>query len=152
MNEKIIQEYKQYSQHVDSKFLQKEMNWICEKLLKNIERFQHQFPSACTTNHQYRLKANDDWTNGFWTGMLWMAYQYTKNEKFYAIIQENIKSFEQRLNNHFVLDHHDIGFLYSPSLVMIYRDTHDQSLEKPIRKKDNLFKHGDNWVIPKNIV
>ncbi|WP_317317658.1 glycoside hydrolase family 88 protein [Longibaculum muris] len=132
MNEKIIQEYTKLGQNVDQVFLKQEMDWICEKLLKNIDRFQENFPSACTTNHIYRIKANDDWTNGFWTGMLWMAYQYTKNEAFYDIVMKNIKSFQQRLADHFVLDHHDIGFLYSPSIVMVYRDTQEKSLEKII--------------------
>ena len=65
MNEKIIQEYTKLGQNVDQVFLKQEMDWICEKLLKNIDRFQENFPSACTTNHIYRIKANDDWTMVF---------------------------------------------------------------------------------------
>lgn len=133
MNERTIEEYKEYGRKVDNTFLKKEMNWICDKLLKNIERFERSFPSACTTQHNYRIKGNDDWTNGFWTGMLWMAYQYTENQKFYDVIKCHITSFKQRLVDHYVLDHHDIGFLYSPSIVMIYRDTHDKNLEEIIK-------------------
>lgn len=75
-----------------------------------MQRFGTQFPSACATNGRYRLKANDDWTNGFWTGMLWLAYEWSHQEKFRLLAMENIDSFQQRLEEHFVLDHHDIGF------------------------------------------
>lgn len=47
-----------------------------------MQRFGTQFPSACATNGRYRLKANDDWTNGFWTGMLWLAYEWSHQENF----------------------------------------------------------------------
>ena len=30
-----------------------------------MERFGYDFPSACATDGKYRIKGNDDWTNGF---------------------------------------------------------------------------------------
>ena len=81
------------------------------------------FPSVCASNGKYRIKKNDDWTNGFWTGMLWISYLYTKDDKFYNLAMENVKSFKKRLDDHFVLDHHDIGFLYSLSVVAAWKIT-----------------------------
>lgn len=93
-----------------------ELNRICMVIERNMERFGTKFPSACAENGTYEVTENDDWTNGFWTGMLWMAYEYTREEKFKDLACENLKSFEKRLDEHVVLEHHDIGFLYSLSV------------------------------------
>ena len=42
--------------------------------------------------------------------MLWLSYEWTKEEKFLVRAMENIHSFQKRLDQHFVLDHHDISF------------------------------------------
>lgn len=111
---------------LSSQWLDTQLTNCIKKIEKNMKRFGNQFPSACGTNGQYRLKENDDWTNGFWTGMLWLSYEATKNEKFLLQAMQNIASFQERLDNHFVLDHHDIGFLYSLSAGAGYKITHNE--------------------------
>ena len=90
------------------KWVSDELHRACEVIERNMERFGNKFPSACAENGVYGVTENDDWTNGFWTGMLWMAYEYTREEKFKNLACENLKSFERRLDDHFVLEHHDI--------------------------------------------
>lgn len=111
-------------------WVKEELDRICSILEQNMKRFGTDFPSACATNGKYRIKKNDDWTNGFWTGMLWIAYLYTKKDVFKNLACENIKSFKQRLNEHFVLEHHDIGFLYSLSVGAGYQILEDESLKQ----------------------
>lgn len=113
--------------------------WLADKITaciqqieKNSQRFGTQFPSACATNGKYRLKGNDDWTNGFWTGMLWLAYEWTKEKNFLTRAMENIDSFQTRLDDHFVLDHHDIGFLYSLSAGAGYKITGDEDCKQEV--------------------
>lgn len=113
--------------------------WLADKITaciqqieKNSQRFGTQFPSACATNGKYRLKGNDDWTNGFWTGMLWLAYEWTKEKNFLTRAMENIDSFQTRLDDHFVLDHHDIGFLYSLSAGAGYKITSDEHCKQEV--------------------
>ncbi len=96
---------------VDKNWLDEQFEWCMMRIKKNMVRFGLDFPSACATNGKYRIKKNDDWTNGFWTGMLWLSYEWTKEEKFLVRAMENIHSFQKRLDQHFILDHHDIGFL-----------------------------------------
>ncbi|MGO4184219.1 glycoside hydrolase family 88 protein [Paenibacillus sp. TAF43_2] len=84
------------------------------KTLKNIERFEGKFPHV-SSNGTYELNENNDWTNGFWSGMLWLCYEYTLDERFRNAADQTVTSFHQRLKDHVVLDHHDIGFLYSLS-------------------------------------
>lgn len=96
--------------------LHDELVRICHKIRHNMAKFGERFPSACTENNIYRIKDNDDWTNGFWTGMQTIAYEFTGEPIFLEGVKLNILSFEKRLQQHWVLDHHDIGFLYSLSI------------------------------------
>ena len=95
-------------------------------------RYGEKFPSACATNGKYRIKENDDWTNGFWTGMLWMCYEWTQDDTFLNLAQKNIESFQKRLDEHFILDHHDIGFLYSLSTGAGYNITHNDAYKSQL--------------------
>ena len=119
-------------ENVTDEWIQTQLNECVSKIAKNMQRFGTQFPSACATNGRYRLKANDDWTNGFWTGMLWLAYEWSHQEKFRLLAMENIDSFQQRLEEHFVLDHHDIGFLYSLSAGAGYKITGDERCKQEV--------------------
>ncbi|HHQ4780923.1 TPA: glycoside hydrolase family 88 protein [Aeromonas veronii] len=94
-----------------------ELRWACHKIKTLAIKMGDKFPSACAVNNRYLLKENNDWTNGFWTGMLLIAYEFTGDVFFKNKLQEIIDSFVSRLTNHVVLDHHDIGFLYSLSLL-----------------------------------
>ncbi len=117
-----------------------ELDWICEQTAKNMKVFGEQFPSACTTEGKYRLKPNDDWTNGFWTGILWMCYEYSKDEQFKIAAENNCENFKKRIDDDFVLNHHDIGFLYVPSLVAQYKLTGDKlALEYALKAADKLL-------------
>lgn len=110
-------------QQVDDAWLTEMLNQCVAKLQRQIPRFQNAFPSACTTDMKYRIKGNDDWTNGFWTAMMWQAYQVTNNSQFKTQAEEQLASFKQRLADYFVLNHHDIGFLYSLSAYAGYEIT-----------------------------
>lgn len=132
--EDVKDQYIRLSNDINLEFLTTELDWICEKLLSNIKRFEDHFPSACTIDGKYRIKGNDDWTNGFWTGMLWMAYLHTGKEDFRRVARANVQSFNERLEAHFILDHHDIGFLYSLSVVAAYEIEQEDILTPMILK------------------
>ncbi|MGL4106908.1 glycoside hydrolase family 88 protein [Clostridium sp. LP20] len=103
--------------------IKKGLDIVIKNIDENLDRYINKFPSACTTNLKYRVKDNDDWTNGFWTGILWLAYEYTGDEKYKKVAQIHTDNFEERYKNDFVLNHHDIGFLYSLSVVADYKIT-----------------------------
>lgn len=94
----------------------KELDRICHVVERQIHQYGEKFPAACAENGVYKVGENDDWTNGFWTGMIWMAWQYTGKDVFRDMAEKHMKSFEDRLDRHIVLEHHDIGFLYSLSV------------------------------------
>lgn len=124
---------------VTTEWIEEQISWIVKKIEQNMLRFGNDFPSACATNGIYRIKPNDDWTNGFWTGMLWLAYELTNENKFLKQAQENIKSFQKRLDEHFILDHHDIGFLYSLSAGAGYQITGDDACKAQLLQAANLL-------------
>lgn len=139
-SQKKKQQLIELGKNVDKKWLKQELDWCCQKLKLEMQRFGNQFPSACAENGQFRIKKNDDWTNGFWTGMLWLAYEYTQEQSFKQLAEKNLESFQQRLADHFVLEHHDIGFLYSLSAYAGYRLTEKESYkEMTIQAADVLL-------------
>lgn len=78
-------------------------------------------------NGLYPKALNDQWTNGFWTGIIWQMYLYTKNEKYFNIGKIHTKLFDQRASKgHDGLTNHDVGFLYSLSAVADYKITGDK--------------------------
>jgi unsaturated chondroitin disaccharide hydrolase len=85
-----------------------------KKTRNNITRFGELFPHV-SLHGKYELNDNDDWTNGFWSGLLWLCYEYSHDTVFKDKAEQTVASLRNRLNNNIVLDHHDIGFLYSLS-------------------------------------
>ncbi|WP_083886473.1 glycoside hydrolase family 88 protein [Paenibacillus sonchi] len=83
----------------------------------NIERFGDKFPVTSTQGDRiYRLTPGNDWTEGFWTGLLWLSYEYSKDPRFRTAAMTTLDNFRERLEHRVGLEHHDIGFLYSPSI------------------------------------
>lgn len=111
---------------------------VC-KVKQNIIKLGYEFPSASTSNGLYKVTSNDDWTNGFWTGILWLCYENTHESVFKNLALKNIKSFGYRLKNNIVLNHHDLGFLYSPSCVAGYKLIDDNEAKSiAIKAADKL--------------
>ncbi|HEL0581182.1 glycoside hydrolase family 88 protein [Streptococcus equi] len=81
----------------------------------NMDYFGTDFPRPATKDNCYPIMDNTEWTNGFWTGCLWLAYEYTGDDAIRSLAQANNLSFLERVTKSIELDHHDLGFLYSPS-------------------------------------
>lgn len=96
----------------------------------NMEYFKDKFPYPATKNLKYPIIENVEWTDGFWTGMLWLAYEYTGDEKYRKLADSNVESFLHRVENNIELDHHDLGFLYSLSCVSGYKLTANPKAKK----------------------
>lgn len=95
-----------------------------------LDQFTHQFKSIFSTDGFYATVENKQWTNGFWTGELWLMYEHTKNEAFRKAAAVQVNSFLHRIENNIETDTHDLGFLYSPSCVAAYKLTGDEAAKK----------------------
>ncbi|MDF2636025.1 MAG: glucuronyl hydrolase, partial [Pelosinus sp.] len=74
--------------------------------------------------------SNVEWTEGFWTGMLWLAYDVTKDEKYRQIAKAQLKSFKERVEKRIKTNTHDLGFLYMLSCVQAYKVTGDEEAKE----------------------
>lgn len=94
-----------------------------EQLEKTADRVRDGIPYR-TINGKYNDMGSDIswWTNGFWGGLLWLAYRETRNPEFAR--WEN--SYEDKLDaalREFYNLHHDVGFMWYPSAVTNYKLT-----------------------------
>lgn len=96
--------------------------------------FVDKFPDDASVNGYYPAVENNDglarWTTGFWTGMLWLAYEMSGDEEFRRIAEGQIPSFAEKIEKKIGVDHHDMGFLYVPSCVAAYKLTGNETAKK----------------------
>lgn len=100
------------------------------------------FPSHASVNNVYTEDENiGGWNEGFWTGMLWIAYELTRKDEYKSAALHQIPSYMKRITEKLGVDHHDMGFLYTPSCVAAYKLTGDEEAKKAaILAADNLLK------------
>ncbi|HEX8604471.1 MAG TPA: glycoside hydrolase family 88 protein [Pseudoduganella sp.] len=119
------------------------------QLSANVRRFADRFPDDTTTGNHYTLRryeghppgVNAGWTSGFWTGMLWMAYELTGAAAFRQAAASQLPSFAWRLAERIQVDHHDLGFLYMPSAIAAWRITGDVEAQRvALRAADCLMQ------------
>ena len=99
------------------------------------------YPSAATVNNIYQPVSNDNgcWTQGFWVGLLWLAYEYTNDIKYKNAGLSCVDDFLFRIEKKRGVNHHDMGFLYSPSCVAAYKLTgNKQAKRAALLAADNL--------------
>lgn len=114
---------------------------IAVNLVKNnSEEFIECFPDSNSENNFYKKTENVEWTTGFWTGQIWLAYEETKDESLLEIGNKHVESFKNRIINRIDVDHHDMGFLYSPSCVAAYELTGNETAKSAaLMAADNLM-------------
>ena len=101
------------------------MEKIVRKLRQTAPQIGASFPHACAEN-TYDNMHPDWWTNGFWPGMLWMAYRETGDKMFADIATETEDNFAHILDNYYTVDH-DAGFLWLLSCGAHHRLTGDET-------------------------
>lgn len=130
--EKLNRDWLALAEQADAASFRGKLEEIIDKCTVNMEYFGEKFPSSGGVDGMYHKTENadsflySDWTSSFWSGMIWLAYEYTGEERFkeYGLMQ--LKSFRERYEKNIILDHHDIGFLYSLSCVAAYKMTGDE--------------------------
>lgn len=116
------------------------LDFCAGQIKRYLPDFTQQFQKAFSVNNFYEPAPNDDWTNGFWTGEIWLAYEHTKDEVFRQAAEIQVESFLDRINRKIVVDHHDMGFLYTPSCVAGYKLVQsEKGREAAIKAADQLI-------------
>lgn len=99
------------------------LKFCTEQIIRNLPEFTEKFQNAYSINQFYEPIDNNEWTNGFWTGEIWLAYEYSGDERLKKAGEVHMDSFFNRIDKKIAVDHHDMGFLYSPSCVAGYQLT-----------------------------
>ncbi len=116
------------------------LNIAVNQIAGDLDQFTHAFKINGTTNNFYEPNINRSWTSGFWTGQIWLAYEWTKDERFRKAAEVQVDSFSKRMDDNFDINHHDMGFLYSLSCVAAYKLTENQiGKEAAIRAANHLI-------------
>ena len=131
--------------YADFELKREKLEYALSEALKKIDfalpTFTDKFPDHASINNVYPAVENDGgWNTGFWTGILWHAYQLTGDEKYKKVALHHIPSFHKRIVEKLGVDHHDMGFLYTPSCVAAYKITGDEmAKEAAVLAADNLI-------------
>lgn len=109
---------------------EKAIRFILAKIDQNLEQFTYKFPAPASINNVYPAIANTDWTSSFWTGMLWLAYEVTGDQKYRRVAEIQLKDYKRRIDEKKDIDTHDLGFLYSLSSVAAYKITGNEEAKQ----------------------
>lgn len=116
------------------------LDFAASQVIRGLDSFTERFPRAYSTGNFYDATDNADWTTGFWTGAIWLAYEHTEDERLKRAGEIQMESFLTRIREKREVDHHDMGFLYSPSCVAGYKLTGSRSgREAAILAADQLI-------------
>lgn len=131
---------------ITEKEVQKALQFSTEQVVRNLPVFTDRFQKAYSENGFYEPTENRDWTTGFWTGEIWLAYEYAKEQglpcqtDLKASGEVQVKSFLDRIDHKIEVEHHDMGFLYSPSCVAAYKLTgNEMAKEAAVKAAEQLL-------------
>ena len=125
---------------IDEGMLKAAYDKAAELIKTATAEFTEKFPPSASVNHFYQSGSNYEWTPGFWTGEVWLAYEKTGDEALKKTAEIEVQDFYRRIKEKDGVNHHDMGFLYCPSCVAAYKLTGNETgKEAAIMAADNLM-------------
>ncbi len=101
--------------------VQKALDGAVGQVLRNLPSFTYQCQNHSSVQNFYPPCENNQWTCGFWPGEICLSYEHTHNPVFLYAASILSESFLNRIEQKISVDHHDMGFLYTPSCVSLYK-------------------------------
>lgn len=108
---------------MDSAMLDSAIDSAAGMVRESLGKFTHRFKSSNSFGGFFEPTENVEWTTGFWTGCIWLAYEHTGDPALKAAALSQVDSFLERIQKKIDVNHHDMGFLYSLSCVAAYKLT-----------------------------
>lgn len=135
----LLKELEGYGK-IEDEQLKLALDTAVQLVIEHEKDFRDCFPACNSENNFYPKTENVDWTTGFYTGEIWLAYEHTKNEVLLHGGERQVASFFTRIQEKVEVAHHDMGFLYSPSCIAAYMLTGSETgKEAAILAADNLL-------------
>ena len=125
MNEKLKIENGKLNPEISAEQIKDSLDLAVERVKRCLPRFTYKSQNHSSVDNVYPAVENDQWTAGFWPGQIWLAYLHTKEPifKYAGLIQS--ESLLIRIKDKIEVDHHDMGFLYTPSCTAAWEITGD---------------------------
>lgn len=128
-------------EQISDEMLSRAYDTAAKLVLKATDEFTEKFPPSASVNNFYIPDKNYEWTPGFWTGEVWLAYEKLGDEKLKRTAEIEVKDFYRRIEEKDGVAHHDMGFLYCPSCVAAYKLTGNETgKQAAIMAADNLME------------
>ena len=99
---------------------------VVAQVRRNLPTFTYAAQNHSSVGNFYPAVPNTQWTAGFWPGSIWLAYEATGDKVLRHAAEIHVQSFLNRIENRIETDHHDMGFLYSPSCVAAWKLVGDE--------------------------
>ena len=121
-----------WGKHPDAELTVAKLEYALDEALKKIDyalpTFTDKFPSHNSKGNVYSAVSNTSgWNTGFWTGILWHAYELSGDTRYKDVASSQIASYYERIENKIGVNHHDMGFVFVPSCVAAYKLTGDET-------------------------
>ena len=69
------------------------MDRVVEQVRQNMVYIGGRCPTPAAKDGSYGVIDNIEWTDGFWTGLLWLCYEYSGDAAFRGLAERNVESF-----------------------------------------------------------
>lgn len=128
---------------VDTEYLEQKLDQAIAEALKKVdyalETLGDKFASHSSVNNvYYPVENTSGWNAGFWTGILWLSYELTGEEKYKNAALGHLESYrkrieearDKRISENISTIGHDVGFLYSLSCVAAYKLTGNEEARR----------------------
>ncbi|MBB4008378.1 glycoside hydrolase family 88 protein [Allorhizobium taibaishanense] len=102
------------------------LDFATAQVRRNLPDFTYKAQNHSSVGNVYPAVDNTQWTAGFWPGEIWLAYEHSGDKLFQYAAQIQVQSFLHRIENRIETDHHDMGFLYSPSCIAAWKLVGDE--------------------------
>lgn len=103
--------------------IENEIDYCLSCIDKGLPKYKYNYFPTEQKGNIYAPLHNCGWTGGFWTGLVWLAYEMTGAEKYREVAEQHLLSYHERLVNDYDLNHHDLGFEYTLNSVSAYKIT-----------------------------
>jgi unsaturated chondroitin disaccharide hydrolase len=106
---------------ITSQTVLKALDEAVSQVRRNLPSFTYQCQNHSSVNNFYPAVENNQWTCGFWPGEVCLAYEHTGDPVLVHAAHILSESFLSRIEQKIEVDHHDMGFLYTPSCVSLFK-------------------------------
>ncbi|MBJ2356776.1 glycoside hydrolase family 88 protein [Sphaerochaeta sp. S2] len=127
-------------QEITQDTVQRALGEAVSQVRRNLPLFTYRCQNHSSVKNFYPPCDNTQWTCGFWPGEVCLAWQHTKDPVFLHAASILAESFLFRIENKVEVDHHDMGFLYTPSCVSLYKlDGNERAKRAALLAADQLL-------------